>query len=166
MILLWVVIVIILLFLLTDQTKGLRFRVETNLDLSGLEASIRWLYPVLRVELSAHSDGTSFQVYLFKLKLIDGPIRPGGETGIRVNIIRLARAAELPRITLSAAYGLAEPYWTGILFAAAKVISSRAGIQEMSLCPDYLSNSFHLRMKADANLKIGKTILNYIKAKN
>lgn len=159
MILLYILLILLALFIVTDLVQGIRVTMFAVLNSDMMKISITFLYPLLKATVDMENGTFYLSVYLLKLKLFTSKL-------IRrkiSNIKRLFKSVRMTDLELSSSYGFKDPSVTGLISGAYGILSSFVHIRRLTLIPDFLSDEHYFLVDASANIKVGHTIWDYLR---
>jgi len=106
-----------------------------------------------------------YSVHIFKARVLKGELVRDTGTKKNFSLSRLLKSVEFSGVNISAAYGLNDPYKTGVLYGSLCAAGAGTGVESLHLSPDFIADREYIDFSADANLYLGQTIINFIKNK-
>jgi hypothetical protein len=161
MILLYSLAALILILIITDLARGLKINLHAVLKKKSSKVILTFLYPLFKAETEQINGAAFLSVYLFRLKVFSSRIEKKRPADFR----RLIKSLRISDLEMSALYGFTDPSVTGFVSGSAGVLSSFFGLKKLELTPDFLPDENYLDMDACAVVKIGHTIMDYLKNK-
>lgn len=163
MVLFSILLLLLLFFVVHDISQGFKFKMSAHFDNDGGFVNIRYLYPFFKVIVSIKENVPYLMVYvlnaeLFKKRLVKKVTSKGSAS-------RLLKAAKVTNVDVSTSYGLEDPFATGIVYGAMNLAAAYLPRARIRLLPDFMSSETYVNVNADANFKLGQTIVSYIKNK-
>lgn len=158
----YLVLILILLLLVYIFTQTIRFHVLFHLD-DELYINILCLYPLIKICIKLEEDKPILMVYIFKIRVYKTLLKMKRRADHGVGLVQSIN----PRnIYVDTYYGFRNPYTTGILCGALGAASNIVDIKRLHQVPDFLSTNDYVYVKADADIHVGHSIMNFAKMKS
>lgn len=167
----WIMIVVIILLallaclLIWDWTRGFHLTITAYATAQQITADVGFHRPILSIEIQMDTLTPATCIRLLGVRILKKKQANNRKPGSEKMGFRLARSASISGVGVSVSYGLDDPFSTAMAFAAAGVSSRFCSFDRLDVEPDFLSTSQYLSIQANATVKFGKTILNYIQNK-
>ncbi len=164
MVFLYIILALLVVLFVWDMMKGIRIVFTAHASPTEMIARVGIQRPVLSFELQRNAPSSPMlNIHLFGIRLIRKAMvakrKPGGfQKGLR-----LARAATISRLVVSADYSLGDPFNTAMALPAAGALARFLPFEQLEVEPDYLSVEPFLFIRGNATIKFGETILKYIR---
>lgn len=160
MIFLYLLIFALFVFIIADLFHGTKFSMIATLEQDTMKASITVLYPLFLTTVRVDSGGSWFSVYLLKMRLFTSKVKRK-----KKDSRKLAGALRIADIDLSGRYGFIDPSITGLVSGIRCLLFPVVCLRSFYLIPDFMAEQNYIHINASATIKVGHTILGYIKSK-
>ncbi len=160
-----VVLFVVILLLIYDFWRGYRVSVRANLCGDSLDAHILFLTPLFDIFMRIQDGVPVVHIAVFRRDLLKIPLEKKGHAHKGISAVRLARSVELCHIAVETRFGFSDPFSTAMACAAAGAAARIFPVDSFLLEPAFFPDTAHLNLDAHARVKVGKTILNYLKNK-
>ncbi len=159
------VLSVVILLLAYDFWRGYRVSVCANLYGHNLYAHVFFLYPWFDIFVRLQDGVPVLHIAVLQRDLLQISLKKKGHAHKGFSAMRMARSVELCKISVETRVGFSDPFFAAMAFAAAGVAAGMLPVEKFSLEPVFFSDTEQLRLDAHARVKVGKTILNYLKNK-
>ncbi len=162
-----VVIIVLLIGVLViyDFWRGCRVSVRACLYGDNLEAHMLFLPPAFDIFLRVQGGSPILHIALFRWDFLQIPVKRRKRARKKISMMRMARSLAISRITVETRFRFSDPYLTAMACAAAGAAARMLPVDSFALEPVFFPGTAQLDFVAHARLKVGKTILNYLKDK-
>jgi hypothetical protein len=165
MILIYVVLGALLIVIIKDYVQGFKVSITASINEDCAFLHIMYLYPFIRIAIESDYSRPYLICYIFNHKIFRSELIKRKKTAGSIQGKRFMKAAHISEINIAAAYGLQDPSMIGLVFAIMRMISSYMRIDNFELSPDFVANRAYFYCSADAKIKVGHTIMDYIQNK-
>lgn len=168
-----IILTIILVLLIIAATLvfllyTINARVVFSYDMSDMKmnASLFWLYPLFKAELTANNAKPVLQMYLFQKRIYQTDMENAKhkENKSKMNKIELIRSAAVSNVDVEVSYGFFSPFATGIVCGTLDILTQYVAIDTFNQRPDFTADDGHLAIDASAELNVGRTLQNLMSA--
>lgn len=117
------------------------------------------LYPFLKVTVKPHNEIFEAKIRILGIEVVR-PLRKRK----RLNPQKMLRSLHASNLEFFAAYGLADPFSTGVVFGALNFLMSFCpNVKNAELYPDFCATGMYLRLNASVDIQVGHTIVDYLR---
>lgn len=159
-ILLIIVLLALLIALFFMEAARVTFVFDT--EKSDMNATVSWLYPMIKVIATMENNKPKLSFYLFKKFVFSKVIKKKHQTKNRINILKVTNPQD---IQIMANYGFSDPLVTGITCGAIGVASQLINIDSLGNNPDFTTDNNYIYIDAAAKVNLGSAIVNLFKQK-
>jgi hypothetical protein len=160
MVVIYALLFLLLFLIVLDLTRGLRFRFSAHFDRERSKFEATLLYPFLRILFEPKSDAPKPKIYIMGIDMS----RSFSKKKKQPDVLKLAGSLHISNIEFVAAYGIADPCSTGIVFGALNFIMSFcSNIKKAETYPDFFTAHNYLRLNASVDIQVGHTMLDYLR---
>jgi hypothetical protein len=166
MILIYIFLLLLIVLLVWDAIKGFRIVFTAHASTTEMIARVGFRNPILSFEIQRSVPSPILIIRLFDIRLMRKNMAAKRKPGGAKKGLQLARSANISGLTISADYGLGDPFYTSMALAAVGATAKFLPFEQLDIVPDYLSVSPYLSIRGNVTVKFGKTILKYVQNKS
>ena len=149
-----VVILLVLLFIVASKII-----VHFDSTSSDFNATLLWLYPILKSVISSENDAFTLSIYFFSKRVFKKQLTNHKTKGNNKNLLSKLNPTD---VHINAQYGFKDPYFTGLAFAALNMIPRFLSLESLYQRPDFLVSNDYINIDATAKLNLGRFLLNLV----
>lgn len=148
-------VVIVLIFLTAWKIKLSFISEDKDLCLT-----LICLYPLIKAVIKKESEQFIMSIYIFNKTMIRKVLKPKNST-LNLNLVKEINSSN---VNVDTQYGFKDPFFTGVACGAINIATQFINIDTLNQSPDFLSDKDYIYLNATANVKMGSTLLNLMRA--
>ncbi len=159
MVLLYTLTIAILILLVLLFIVASKIRVHFDSTSSDFNATLLWLYPILKSVIESENDTFTLSIYIFSKRIFKKQLTNNKTKGKNKNLLSNFKPTD---VHINAQYGFTDPYFTGLAFAALNMIPRFLSLESLCQRPNFLVSNDFINIDATAKLNLGRLLLNLV----
>lgn len=155
MLILILIIVLLTLLFAVDIKVKLTFNTNRN----DLHITLLWLYPLVRIAVTAENYKPILSFSLFGLRLFNMKLNSNMNKSKGMDYLH---KVSMKNVCINAGYGFLNPYITGITCGAVNMASQFINIASLNHYPDFMPLSDYIDFDATADVNLGNTLVSFL----
>ncbi len=153
------ILILIGVFITLLFVIDLKVELTLNTNRNDLHMILLWLYPLIRIVITAENYKPLLSFYLFGLRLFKIKLDSNMRKSKGMDYLH---KISMKNVCINAGYGFIDPSTTGITCGAINMASQFINIASLNHYPDFMPLSDYIDFDAAADVNLGSTLVNFL----